>query len=293
MPSKDSLSWKQGIKRLKNPVWPLARISLLLFLTGPYEKLESLLDELPSPMDLEDIIYNEPTKKLLSYIEILRPIELLKSGRKCHSEPVEESETDIPLILGQKAVPLEPLEALTVWIQQAVLGRELEKINSLLCSPCNCTICCTGPEYGSKKEFFEIPLKEDELPLFDLPRHEYASFGLPEDDLINSSPALYNWKKTWRLILPKGSRCPHLSRAGKCTIYEKRPDVCRKPQIFPYVIQNAILSLSKKDEQSQAFIKEEKLLAIWDCPYVRELKEEIIQYGQKCGLETVFMENKI
>jgi Fe-S-cluster containining protein len=212
-------------------------------------------------------------------------MELLKSEGK-NPGPMNENMIDIPLILNQDSVPLDTLEALTAWIKQCVLERELEEINSLLCAPCNCVICCTGPESGSKKEYYNIPLKENELSLFDLPRHEILLDRLPEDNIAHSSsPALYHLEKGWSMILPRESRCPQLSRGGRCAIYENRPSVCRKPQIFPYVIQ--------KNEPAQAYIKEERLLAVWDCPYVRKLKEEIIQYGQKCGLETVFMKNKV
>ena len=277
MSSKDTLSWGQGIDGLKSPVWPLLHVSILLFLTGPFKRLDELLDELTSSMEMEGVIYNEPRKKVSNFIEILRPLELLKRGEKIASY--------IPPISSHEATPIEPLEALTAWIKQCVLERELEDINSLLCAPCNCVICCTGPEPGSKKELFEIPLDENELLLFDLPRHETLPDTLLEEDFVHSSPGIYHFAKGWRMILPRGSKCPQLSRDGRCAIYENRPIVCRKPQIFPYVIQ--------KNERDDAFIKEEKLLAVWDCPYVRKLKEEIIQYGQKCGLETIFMENKV
>ena len=54
-------------------------------------------------------------------------------------------------------------EAVDGWIGQAVLRRELEEINSLLCGPCRCNLCCVGPEADMRQSFFEIPLSPAEI----------------------------------------------------------------------------------------------------------------------------------
>jgi hypothetical protein len=41
-----------------------------------------------------------------------------------------------------------------------------------------------------------------------------------------------------------------------------------------------------------AFIVRKKLLAVWDCPYVKQFQDEISRYAEICELEPLFKENK-
>jgi Fe-S-cluster containining protein len=106
--------------------------------------------------------------------------------------------------------------------------------------------------------------------------------------------ALYRWRKGWSMILPRHSRCPGLDTAsGCCRIYPDRPDVCRRPQIFPYMLdREPRLDTEYDGRMLPAFVIRAKMLAIWDCPYVQQFQEEIGRYAQLCGLEPIFKQNK-
>jgi len=77
---------------------------------------------------------------IVTFLSALRPFERLKN-------PQQPSR----VIVDENMQPAEQFTALDSWITQNVLTLELEEINSLLCGPCGCTLCCTGPsaEQGS------------------------------------------------------------------------------------------------------------------------------------------------
>lgn len=146
------------------------------------------------------------------------------------------------------------------------------------------------------QDFFEIPLQEGEIASFPLPRVD-TDFSRVATALDNPSPAcaateatIYHWQSGWSLILPRHSACPHLEQATlACRIYPERPEVCRRPQIFAYILE--------RDQRQDlvdlpAYVLRGKVLAIWDCPYVQHFKAEIAAYAELCGLEPVFKENK-
>ena len=190
---------------------------------------------------------------------------------------------------------------------------ELEKINSLLCGPCMCVLCCVGPDYGvaadagrvMRQDFFEIPLTAKETALFELPKMDNegtrARTSNTEPPLqvngrpfYEQGPAIYNWQNGWSMVLPPHSVCPKLDGQRRCCcIYPQRPRVCRRPQLFPYLIQKSA-ARSNGNTRGPAFvyITRHKLLAVWDCPFVRNFKKEIAAYAAACKLEPVFMENK-
>jgi len=285
---------RPGIARLASPVLPLARLAGMLYLTGPFPTLEDLLAELSEPVETAGISYEQPAALLRSYLDAMRPFERLKN-------PQQPSR----VIVDENMEPAEQFTALDSWITQNVLTQELEEINSLLCGPCGCTLCCTGPSEGQEQEFFEIPLAESEAAHFDLPgfADEKTRAAAPDDEpplVMNGAPfyanpaALYCWRKGWSMILPRGSRCPNLDAdSGCCRIYPDRPDVCRRPQIFPYMLEReAALDMEYEGRTLPAFVIRAKILAIWDCPYVQQFQEEIGAYAQLCGLEPIFKQNK-
>ena len=263
------------------PSWPLCRLVLLLYITGGFSSLHELLEELKGPMEVDDYTYHDPQKTISPHIEPLQQaVDILTGNTNQISATAFEKNGD----------PCDALESAFLLAQQQVIEKELEKINSILCAPCSCTLCCTGPKSDDLQEYFEIPLSEHELVQFDLNRIEdnrTITTTAPEAEkkwpFYKDSPALFHWSSGWSLILPKESSCPNLSKEGRCKIYENRPYVCKKPQIFSYVLE----------KQNDKLIKQEKLLAITDCPYVKNLKEEIAKYGRLCGLEVVFSRNKI
>ncbi|MBU0910052.1 MAG: YkgJ family cysteine cluster protein [Proteobacteria bacterium] len=283
-----------GIARLANPVLPLARLAGMLYLTGPFATLEDLLAELNEPVETAGISYEQPAALLRPYLDAMRPFERLK-------HPQQPSR----LIVDANLQPAEQFTALDSWITQNILTQELEKINSLLCGPCGCTLCCTGPSTEQEQEFFEIPLTGSETDHFDLPRQddEKTRAAAPDDEpplVVNGAPfyanpaALYGWRKGWSMILPCRSRCPNLDAdSGGCRIYPDRPDVCRRPQIFPYMLeQEPALDMEYEGRTLPAFVIRAKILAIWDCPYVQQFQDEIVRYAELCGLEPIFKQNK-
>ncbi len=282
---------KSAINKLQNPIWPLCRLTLMLYLTSPYLEINQVLCELPDTIELDGIIYSEPKELLISYLNELSYIEVIKK----HDSPKRDL---LPKIISEEGKELDILETSIYFIQQNVLEKELESINSCLCKPMNCIICCTGPDDKASQEFFEIPLLENELELFDVEIKETPDSiaTTPYDEpylFVSGKPfylnpiTIYRWSYGYSLILPRGSRCPNLDTQGRCLIYEKRPQTCRKPQIFSKVIDKDI-----KDKDCFWQLRR-AILAITDCPYVLALKDEITLYADKNDLDCIFMQNKI
>jgi Fe-S-cluster containining protein len=285
---------RPGLDRLARPILPLARLAGMLYLTGPFEDLASLLAELTDPVETGGVRYAEPQALLRPYLADILPFERLKT-------PQEPSR----IIVGEDLQPVDQLTALDGWVTQNILTRELGEITSLLCGPCGCTLCCTGPSVEQQQEFFEIPLAAGETALFALPGFDDAltRTAAPADDpplFVNGVPfyanpaALYGWRTGWSMILPRRSRCPNLDPGSRgCRVYPDRPDVCRRPQIFPYMLEREPdLDGEYEGRLLPAFTVRRKLLAVWDCPYVKAFQEEIGRYAQLCDVEPIFRQNK-
>jgi Fe-S-cluster containining protein len=294
---------REGLWLLKHPVLPLFRMVQFLFLTGPFDRVEQIVEQFIEPIETNTARYDDPIEFLKPYLPLMEGIETLKK---------QEGQA-IPLIVDEQDKPINRFTAVESWVGQQILTMELEKINSLLCGPCDCVLCCVGPDYGTtldagpqmEQEFFEIPLTEEEATLFDLPRIDndrtrsvtanteppLQSAGGP---FYEQGPAIYNWQNGWTMILPRTSRCPQLDgKKHTCRIYPQRPAVCRRPQIFPYLIEKSVAAASGDHGAANGVhVARNKLLAVWDCPYVREFKQEIAAYAEACKLEPVFMENK-
>ena len=156
-----------------------------------------------------------------------------------------------------------------------------------------------------KQEFFEIPLQASEVELFALEKvdtdesrtmtvHSDPPLHLEHFPFYRRGVALYRWESGWSLILPKGSACPHLAtETKKCLIYAERPEVCRKPQIFAYILEKTG-SMAKRSDGAEipVYMSRNKVLAVWDCPYVRRFQEKIGAYVEMGGLEPVFRKSK-
>ena len=307
METGKNIKFAEGINRLKQPILPLVKMVEFLYLTGPCKTMVEVLDRLKKPLALGGLHYENPQQVLQPHESLLWEFEVLK-GEKSLA-------TSIPFIVSEKQEPLARRQSLGCWIRQQILDRELEEINSMLCGPCGCVLCCTGPDSkfdslsgfkgNMKQEYFEIPLADSEVDLFVLPR---VDSGESRVHTTKSSPvlqvnniafykhekALYHWQNGWSLILPKGTTCPQLSEeTNKCMIYATRPEVCRKPQIFPYVLEKTD-DMAKRDDGARipVYMARNKMLAVWDCPYVRELQDEIGAYAEMSGLEPVFKKSK-
>lgn len=281
-----------ALAKLTCPVIPLARLIQLLFLTGPFTKVEEVLAELKEPIETSACRYEDPQSVMAPYMDIIQEFQHLKTNLP----------TDYK-ILDEQNQPLDSMEALDLWVSQQILARELEEINSLLCGLQHCILCCTGPTVDNDQYFFEIPLSAKETAQFDLPRFDSAASRAQDSCSIpalgvagrpfyeQSNPAIYHWHTGWSLILPRGKSCSHLAQDGRCAIYQQRPAVCRRPQIFPYMLE-AESSNDQQPSNHKVYIARKKLLAIWDCPYVKEFQDRIAAYAELCGLEPIFKENK-
>ncbi len=272
--------WEKALTMMETPAWPLSRLVLLIFLTGDFESFQKALAEIEGPIDTGEILYKHPKDVISSHINAIEDAADIIAGKK----PLGKT------VLTAEGQPCDAFEAALLLAQQEIISKELEEINSLLCGPCSCALCCTGPTDQHEQTYFEIPLAEDEIELFNLDKIENSmtlsstcSEAEKEWDFLKQGPALYHWANGWSLILPKNSSCPNLSQDNYCKIYANRPNVCKKPQIFSYVVE----------KQGENLVKQEKLLAILDCPYVKELKDSIGEYGRKCGLEVVLTKNKM
>jgi Fe-S-cluster containining protein len=303
----DDKAFAQGLSRLKKPVLPLVHMVQFLYLTGPFEKIAEVLPRLTKSVELEGILYEKPHELLLPYTSLLQEFEVLKGARK--------PAADLPFIVNEKDVPVAKRQALELWIKQQILARELETINSLLCGPCGCVLCCTGPNSRfdaasgfkgrMRQEFFEIPLTESEIELFALPRIDTEDtrkmtaqadppLHLEQAPFYRHGMGLYHWQNGWSLILSEGSACPQLSAdTKKCLVYAKRPEVCRKPQIFAYILEKTGAMAKRSDGATiPVYMARNKVLAVWDCPYVRKFQDAIGAYAEMGGLEPVFRKSK-
>ena len=308
MESKNNTKDTEVLGLLKHPVLPLVKMVEFLYLTGPFKKMNEVLSRLTKSVELEGVKFNRPQHVLKPYETVLQEFEVVK-GEKKLSEP-------LPFIVDEKQKPVTKRQALELWIKQHILDRELEKLNSILCGPCGCVLCCTGPnsEFDAlsgfkgkmKQEFFEIPLKAGEIDIFSNPRIDTEKsrlltaqsnppLQLKQKPFYKHETALYHWQNGWSLILPEASICPQLNRDTKrCMVYEKRPDVCRKPQIFPYVLEKTADTAKRSDGKLiQVYMARNKVLAVWDCPYVRKYQDEIGGYIEMSGLEPIFKKSKI
>lgn len=286
----DTTQFQAGLDRLAQPVLPLVRLVEILFLTGPFATVSEVLAELNEPIETV-VRYEEPAKVLLPYLDLLEEFQRLKDPA-----PARYS------ILDGEGNPLSLIEAVDLWVAQQVVARELEGINSLLCTPCGCSLCCVGPGSDLRQVFFSIPLTADETDLFFLPRidtpesrcltaESEPALALEGKPFYHQGQALVHWQSGWSMILPTGTRCPHLTVSRSCAIYPQRPDVCRRPQVFAYLI-DPLPDAGGDAGGVPVFRQSGTVLAIWDCPYVKRFQSEIAAYAELCELEPVFKENK-
>jgi len=308
MNGEEDKIFAEGLARLKKPVLPLVNMVQFLYLTGPFAKIEEVVSRLTKSVELEGVEYEEPQQMLRPYMAFLQEFEVLKGKKRLSAS--------LPFIVNEKQEPVAKRQALELWIRQQILSLELEPINSLLCEPCGCVLCCTGPnsEFDEaagykgrmKQKFFEIPLTEKETDLFPVERidSEQSRTMTAQSDpslqrehkpYYEHQMALYHWENGWSLILPEGSVCPHLlPEAKKCGVYVKRPVVCRKPQIFAYVLEKTSDTAKRSDGALiPVYMARSKVLAIWDCPYVRKFQDLIGVYAEMSGLEPVFKKSKM
>jgi hypothetical protein len=217
MPQDQNFSLREGLARLKTPVLPLVHIVQWLYLSGPFQTVTEMLPQLSEPIEMEHGLYPEPAVLLAAYSEALSHLHNLKRP---------EAAT-LPHIVDERGKSLEAMEAIAQWTRHLILNRELEMINSLLCTPQHCALCCIGPEDNQQQLFFEIPLAPEEISLFDLHPHDdedtraatpYEEPPLPRQNrpFYETGAGLYHWRSGWSLILPKNILCPHLDGHGAC-----------------------------------------------------------------------------
>jgi len=170
MGSENNNEASEGLELLKRPVLPLVNMVEYLYLTGPFKKINEVLSRLTKPVELEGVQFENPRQMLKPYETVLQEFEVVKGEKKLA--------VSLPFIVDEKQKPVAKRQALELWIKQQILSQELEKINSILCGPCGCVLCCTGPnsEFDAlsgfkgkmKQEFFEIPLEDNEVKIFTL-----------------------------------------------------------------------------------------------------------------------------
>lgn len=259
-------------------------------LTGDFTNVSQVLNEFPESIETEYCTYRDPAKILTPYIEELQNLLELSAQKELEYRVITPD--------GQE---VDTVTALASMMEQRILSAELEWINSVLCAPCNCRLCCIGPEGDMEQCFFEIPLGNGEVASFQVEQIDSEASkrcnAMDEEPFLlagapfyaQEAPLIIHWQKGWSLVLPQNSTCPNLEPdSGRCLIYEKRPFVCRRPQIFPYILE---LLESPQDDKPVYRIRR-SLLAIMDCPYVQVLQDEIARYAAACELELVFSENK-
>ena len=292
----DTNQFADGLHGLRNPVQPLIRIVQFLYLTGPFTTIAEVLAELQEPIETNAIHYPDPREALSPFLSILQEFERLKDPGGA-APPYR--------IFDQENTPVDGMEAMNLRVSHQIICRELEQINSQLCGPCGCALCCVGPGRELRQDFFEIPLSAKEAENFPLPAFDTweSRQTTPYADTIlqvhgrpfyEGEPTLLHWQTGWSLILPKEQSCPHLEPTHRsCQIYPQRPEVCRRPQIFSYLLERRPQDNAIHNGQTiEAFTWQNRLLAIWDCPYVKQFQAEIAAYAELCEMEPIFKKNK-
>ena len=279
-----------GLRLLARPVLPLVSMVRFLFFTGEFATVAEVIAEMPEPIETPFATYAHPREILGRYAQPLKLLESVKAGGM--------PGTQVLTIAGE---PVDAMTAVSSLCLQSILTEELEEINSLLCAPCGCDLCCVGPSSSMRQDFFEIPLRDAEVALFDIERCDTtvsrSHRSTDEEPLVTKNapfyertePGLFHWQDGWSLILPKSSRCPQLeAENGRCLVYEDRPEVCRRPQIFPYIVEQ----MQDPNATESSYRLRNALLAVIDCPYVALLQEEIAAYAAASELEVIFKQNK-
>ncbi|MGD9949466.1 MAG: YkgJ family cysteine cluster protein [Desulfobulbus sp.] len=285
MVDKDAL--QKGMALLAEPVLPLVAMVQFLYLTGDFATVDEVISQMPPDIETGYASYAAPVSALQPFADLLQPLVAFKAG-----QAPEETVVDVD------NNPVDVMTATAALVAQNILTRELELINSLLCAPCGCRLCCVGPGAEMRHAYFEIPLQPGEAGHFPLERidtpasraariEDEPPLQVGERDFYQRlDPVLVQWQAGWSLVMPTESQCPHLEQSGRCRIYPDRPQVCRRPQIFPYMLEPI------EDGERTVFRLRQSLLAVVDCPYVRLLKEEISTYAAACELEMIFRQNK-
>ena len=280
---RDTEEWSRALEVLKRPLWPLIKLIQVLYLAGEYRDLKALFNDLPGEIELENGPYDNIQRRLNEYSDLIEG--MLEPFYLDHDVP--------KVLLGDETLP--PHEAYTAQLRQKLIERELEGVNSLLCSPMGCDLCCVGPRDDEKNLFFDIPLKMEEvdtigITTFDTPLtrssspYDEQSLSIEKRPFYELGPVVITWRTGPSMILPRGERCPKLSRDVRCTIYPQRPWTCRRPPIFSYVLD--------RTGADGDFSLENKLLAIIECPIVQELKREIHLYASLNELDLVITRNR-
>jgi Fe-S-cluster containining protein len=279
--------YQAGLDGLQHPVLPLVGIVQFLYLTGDFATVGEVIAQLPETIETGYAVYEQAAAHLAPYVGLMQPLVDLKGG----TGPAQ-------LVVNSDGAPVDAMTAVTALVAQGVLTQELTRINSQLCAPCHCTLCCVGPEASMAQTYFEIPLQSGEGDFFPLERIDTEASRTHRVDeepplqvggrdfFDQSDPMLIHWQRGWSLILPQESRCPNLETSGRCRIYPDRPEVCRRPQIFPYMVEPV-----ERNGESVLRLRQ-ALLAVVDCPYVRLLQDEIAAYAAACELEMIFRHNK-
>ena len=277
-----------GLHLLRHPVRPLLSIVEFIYHTGAFSSVEEVLELLPENIETESALYTKAKEHLRPYLRVLQG---------CNARKTAEQE-QLPQVLDDNNQVLGSAATLSALLAQQILELELERINSLLCGAHHCTLCCTGPDASMRQEYFDIPLQTGEENLFaGVKQRDGEDEGAqlqPLDILADQlheggcEAVLIKHQQGLSLVLHRGSHCPALDPEGRCTIYADRPRVCRKPQIFPYLLEE------EKDSTGggPVFRLRNTLLAVMDCPYVQQLQEDIAQYAAASELELVFRTNK-
>lgn len=285
----DKQQLSPGLELLQQPVLPLVSMVQFFLLTGDFTTVAEVIDEMPSPIETGYTTYKQPQELLRRHLPALQLFESIQAD--------SELEFEVQTVDGEL---VDTMTAISAVVLQQVLTEELEGINSLLCAPCGCRLCCIGPETSMEQDFFEIPLQDSETDLFAVNRFDTTQsrthtsmdeISLQVDNApfyTQKNPAVFHWQNGWSLILPRATSCPNLEKVdGRCLVYGERPEVCRRPQIFPYIVEKMETKGTKP-----VYRLRQSLLAIMDCPYVSILQEEIAAYGAACELDVIFKQNK-
>ena len=82
MESKNNIKDTEILGLLKQPVLPLVNMVEFLYLTGPFKKINEVLNRLTKPVELEGVKFNKPQHVLKPYETVLQEFEVVIGEKK-------------------------------------------------------------------------------------------------------------------------------------------------------------------------------------------------------------------
>ena len=177
MIEKKSPLFATGAAMLANPTLPLVRIVQMPYITGPFKRIARF------SMNSTNRWRWRPAPTLIP--------------KRCSCPILKTCNCSSSLNIPGRRSRWTASNRLNFWVAQRILARELENINSLLCGPCDCQLCCLGPSGEMGQVFLRAPCKSKKTTCSAFPGSTPKKAGKP-----TSMPSRSFWRKARRSFRP-------------------------------------------------------------------------------------------